>query len=354
VTSSADDNAAADDADSDADTADTMRERADENRVKLWLLLRANRLVVAGVLTLAIFVAFVVVAVAFSPSLAGKVGSSDPIETLFASMITVIVTGATLVVTIGQVVLTQENGPLGDQQERMNDTLTVRDDIAELTGSPAPTDPAALLTAILGAAARRARDLRESVRERGDGDPDVTALREDVDELAAATVGNADTVRDRLDGAEFGSFDVVFAALDFDYGPKTGRAERIAADHDETLSDDERDLLGELKELLSLFGPAREHVKTLYFQWSLIDLSRQILYAAVPALVVAGLMLAVVDAGTFPGRTLGVDHVTLVVGGAFAVTLLPFSLFVSYVLRILTIAKRTLAIGPLVLRDSDE
>ena len=36
-----------------ADTADTMRERAGENRAKLWLLLRANRLVVAGVLTLA-------------------------------------------------------------------------------------------------------------------------------------------------------------------------------------------------------------------------------------------------------------------------------------------------------------
>ncbi|TKX52367.1 hypothetical protein EXE45_19495, partial [Halorubrum sp. SP9] len=51
----------------------------------------------------------------------------------------------------------------------------------------------------------------------------------------------------------------------------------------------------------------------------LIDLSRLILYAAVPALVVAGLMVTVVDAGTFPGSTLGVAHVTLAVGGAFAV-----------------------------------
>ncbi|MFO8115433.1 MAG: hypothetical protein R6U01_08755 [Halorubrum sp.] len=354
VTSSTDDDDDAGDADSDADTADTMRERAGENRVKLWLLLRANRLVVAGVLTLAVFVAFVVVAVAFSPSLAGKVGSSDPIETLFASMITVIVTGATLVVTIGQVVLTQETGPLGEQQERMDGTLGVRDSMSELIGSPTPTDPAAFLDAILGATSRRAEELRKSVCKRGGDGPDETALREDVDDLAEGVIENADTVRDQLDGAEFGSFDVVFAALNFDYSPKIGRTERIAADHDAALSDDERDLLGELKELLSLFGPAREHVKTLYFQWSLIDLSRQILYAAVPALVVAGLMLAVVDAGTFPGRTLGVDHVTLVVGAAFAVTLLPFSLFVSYVLRILTIAKRTLAIGPLVLRDSDE
>nr|WP_241686227.1 hypothetical protein [Halorubrum amylolyticum] len=330
-----------------------MRERAGESRVKLWLLLRANRLVVAGVLTLAVFVAFVAAAAALSPSLAVKVGSKDPIETLFASMITAIVTGATLVVTIGQLVLTQENGPLGDQRKRMDDTLAVRDSIAELTGSPAPTDPAAFLDAVLAAASERARALRESVREGAHSDegPNRAALREDIEELTGGVVGNADTVRGRLDGAEFGSFDVVFAALGFDYGPKIGRIERIADDHGDALTDAERDLLGGLQESLSLFAPAREHVKTLYFQWALIDLSRLILYAAVPALVVAGLMLAVVDAGTFPGRTLGIDHVTLVVGGAFAVTLLPFSLFVSYVLRVLTLAKRTLAIGPLVLRD---
>jgi hypothetical protein len=41
-----------------------------------------------------------------------------------------------------------------------------------------------------------------------------------------------------------------------------------------------------------------------------------------------------------------------VVGGAFTITLVPFLLFVSYLLRILTVAKRTLAIGPLILRES--
>ncbi|SDF39315.1 hypothetical protein SAMN04488067_10445 [Halorubrum xinjiangense] len=346
--------ASGDAAESDTDTADTMRERAGENRAKLWLLLRADRLVVVAVLTLAIFVVFVAVAVGLSPSLAEKVGASDPIETLFASMITAIVTGATLVVTIGQLVLTGENGPLGDQQERMDATLAVRDDIAALTGAPTPTDPAAFLDAILGAAAERAEELRDSVNDRGAGGDrsDRAALREDVDDLAEGVIENATAVRGQLDGAEFGSFDVVFAALNFDYGPKMAGVERLVADHDEALTDDERDRLGELTESLSLFGPAREHVKTLYFQWALIDLSRLILYAAVPALLVAGLALSVVDAGTFPGRTLGVDHVTLVVAGAFAVTLLPFSLFVSYLLRVLTLAKRTLAIGPLVLRDS--
>jgi len=276
-----------------------MRVRADENRAKLWLLLRANRLLVAGLVTVVVFVAFVAIETALSPSLAVKTEAKDPIETLFSAMITAIVTGATLVVTIGQLVLTQENGPLGDQQERMNSTLAVRDSVAELTGSPAPTDPAEFLDALLGAASRRARGLRESVRKHHADSPNAP-LWDDVDDLTAGVVENADTVRDRLDGAEFGSFDVVFASLDFNYSRKIGRIERIADDHDEALTDGERDLLMELKESLSLFGPVREHVKTLYFQWVLIDLSRLILYAAVPALIVASAMVAIVDVGTFP------------------------------------------------------
>lgn len=92
--------------------------------------------------------------------------------------------------------------------------------------------------------------------------------------------------------------------------------------------------------------------KTLYFQWELIGFSQWTLYTAVPALIVAGVMLGVVDAGTFPGETVGVANVVWVAGGAFAVTLVPFLLFVSYLLRILTVAKRTLAIGPPILRES--
>ena len=340
-------------ADRGADTADTMRGRAGESRLKLWVLLRANRLVVAGGVTVVVFVAFVAVASGLSPSLATKAGASDPVETLFAAMITAIVTGATLVVTIGQLVLTQENGPLGDQRERMNDSMEVRQSVASVIGAPAPTDPAAFLAALLGAASTRATALRESVHDRTASEGTADTLRADTDALTDSVAGDADEVQSQLEDTQFGSFDVVFAALNFEYGRKLARLERLADDHGERLTDRERDLLDDLRESLTLFPPAREHVKTLYFQWALIDLSRLILYAAVPALVVAGLMVAVVDAGTFPGQTLGIDHLTVAVGGAFAVVLLPFSLFVAYVFRILTLAKRTLAIGPLVLRDTE-
>ncbi|WP_408960071.1 hypothetical protein [Natrinema sp. 74] len=324
-----------------------MRERAGESRIKLWLLLRANRLQVTAVLALAVFATFVAAVTLLPQPLIPQLRTGDTIETMFSTMIGAIITGTTLVVTIGQLVLSQENGPLGEQRDRMENAMDFRDFTEELIGSPSPADPSTFLRQLVTVAQQRAETLRSGV-----ADNDNDKLREEVDEFTDSLVGNADFVREQLEGATFGSFDVLFAALNFNYGWKIFQVERIANEFEDELSADERDLLDDLKTALSLFGPAREHVKTLYFEWALVSLSQMILYAAVPALVVAGIMLTVVDGGTFPGATFGVPNMTWAIGLAFTITLLPFLLFTAYVLRIVTIAKRTLAIEPLILRNS--
>ncbi|QLG51193.1 hypothetical protein [Natrinema halophilum] len=324
-----------------------MRERAGESRLKIWLLLAANRLQVTAVLALAVLVSFVA-AVTFLPEpLIPQLRTGDTIETMFSTMITAIVTGTTLVVTIGQLVLSQENGPLGEQRARMENAMDFRDFTEELIGTPSPADPSSFLHQIVGVTQLRAETLQESISEN-----ETDELREEVDEFTDSLVGNAELVQDQLEGASFGSFDVLFAALNFNYGWKIFQVERIIDEYEDDLSDEELAHLDDLKTALSLFGPAREHVKTLYFEWALVSLSQLILYASVPALVVSGIMLTVVDAGTFPGSTFSVTNMTWAIGLAFTITLVPFLLFTSYVLRIVTIAKRTLAIEPLILRDS--
>jgi hypothetical protein len=138
-------------------TADTMRARADDNGPALWLLMRADRLLVAGGLTLVAFVGFVVAVDAIVPSFVARVESSDPIETTFSTMIAVVVTGTTLVVTIGQFVLTQENGPLGDQRGHMDGAMTFRQDAETVLGAPVPADPSAFLGDLIAATADRSR-----------------------------------------------------------------------------------------------------------------------------------------------------------------------------------------------------
>ena len=66
-------------------------------------------------------------------------------------------------------------------------------------------------------------------------------------------------------------------------------------------------------------------------------------------------MMLVFDASQLFGTQLfGTDVAYLVISGLYVLTLAPFAIVLAYVLRILTIMKRTLAIGPFVLRETDQ
>ncbi|WP_324663322.1 hypothetical protein [Haloarcula sediminis] len=333
--------------DDDIGTANTMRGRADAPGLRLRVLLELNRLVFTAVLVVVVFVAFSVAVTVLPPAFATVIRSGDVIDTLFSAMITAIVTGSTLVVSIGQLVISQEDGPLGDQRRRMSDTLDFREYTDELLGGTTPADPSAFLRSIVDLTAERTRRLREGLLDNGD-----EQLRTEAEEFTESVIRNAMEVSAQLEGASFGTFDVLSAALNFNYSWKLYQVDRISNAHADALDGTDRERLQELKTVLAMFGPAREHIKTLYFQWELITFSQLTLYTAVPALVVAGVMMVSVDATTVTGHTLGVDNLTWLVGAAFAFTLTPFLLFVAYLLRILTVAKRTLAIGPLILRES--
>lgn len=336
-----------DEIDVDIRTANTMSERANQNRVVLWLLFGANRLYITAMLVVAIFVGFVIAVEVLGPPFQSQIMSGDTIETLFSTMIGAIITGATLVVTISQLVLGQENGPLGEQRARMENSMDYRSYTRDLIDRPLPADPAAFLQQIITASERRANALRNAIAGNDDDE-----LRAEVDEFTDSLTGNAEEVKEQLEGGTFGSFDVMSAALNYNYSWKIFQVERLAYEHDDSLSEEDKAILSELKTALSMFGPAREHIRTLYLEWILITLSKQILYAAIPALGVAGVMVAIVGASTFPGSTVGIANVTWVVGGAFALTLLPFLLFASYMWQIITVTQRTLAIEPLILRES--
>ena len=324
----------------------TLTNRIDMGGFSEWFLLDGNRLAAAALVGGGIFTVFILVSTVAFPSLQSTLQSADTVETMFSTMIGTVVTGTTLVVTISQLVISQENGPLGDQRQRMSDAMDFRTYATELFEEAPEADPAEFLGQLLEVNKRRADTLEE---ELADGDAD-SEMREEVGQLLDSLRNNADTALDKLQDAQFGTFGVLNAALDYNYSWKIYQIERLTDEFEDSLDDDQQEAFQQLETALTMFGPAREHIKTLYFQWELIDLSRYILYAAVPALTVAGTMLAFVGSKTLPGLTLGVPNVTWVVGAAFTATLAPFLIFMTYILRIVVVAKHTLAIGPFVLR----
>ncbi|WP_224448872.1 hypothetical protein [Haloprofundus salilacus] len=332
----------------DSSPKDTMRGRVEESRWKLWFLMNANRWVVAGIVAFGIFATLVLLGYAQLAPIRRVISNYNALWWLFSPMVNSVVTGVTLVVTFNQLVLSQELGPLGDQRGRMSGSLDFREDVeAYVDGNIMPPDPASFLETLLDGLQTHANDLGDAVSDERDEE-----AKENIRDFVESLTNNATAVGEQLNEAQFGTFDVLFAALNFNYSWKIYEARQLEQSYDD-LTDETHEALADVIDVLKFFGPAREHFKTLYFQWELVNLSRVLLYAALPALVVTVSMMLYVDPTQFPGRTLGVDNLVWIVSAATTVTLAPFLLLLSYILRIATVAKRTLAIGPFILRETD-
>lgn len=323
------------------DTADRMRKRVSGSRIGLWLRLEANRWVVAAIPLFSVFAFLAVVGLVRPPLLDAPL---EHVGDIFETYVGAIVTAVTLVVAINQLVISQELGTLSDQRDRMDGALAFRSAVeTTLDRETVPTDPAAFLGLLVAESRRAGESLERAIDPDG---PDG-----DVHEYAHELIENAEAVEARLDGATFGSYEVVGAALDFNYSRKLHDARRFNAERDDDRTEEVAQSLDRLVDVLELFGPAREHVKTLYFQWELIDLSRALLYSAIPTLAVMLAMVLYFDPDAAAGSVLGVESTVWLAAAAFTVGLLPFALLTSYILRIATVTKRTLSIGPFVLRE---
>lgn len=332
---------------SDSKPSNRMRERVGDRRsqLRLYVQLNMNRLVLTLWVSLVFFITILVLTVFDGTPVRTVMRTSDPVETLFQGYLTAIITGVTLVVTISQLVLSQELGPLGDQRDRMEGSMAFRRDVEDFFDATPPPEPSAFLQALVDMSAENAETLRETL---DDNEASTENLNDFIDEL----VENAEVVSDDLENAQFGKYQVVKSALDYNYSWKIYEARRLQRNSRDTLDDEGMDAFDDLIRVLTFFGPAREHMKTLFFEWELVDLSRKLLYVSIPALTIAVVMLVVVDPSTLPGLTFGVDNMNWIVVAAATVCSTPFFLLATYIVRLTTIARRTLAIGPFILRES--
>ncbi|WP_324758881.1 hypothetical protein [Haloarcula montana] len=335
-------------ADDEAD--ERFRERGDERSSVLWFVLDADRWLVSGLFSALVLVGIVTIGILHPTPAQTLLTRGDSVETLYQALVTATITGVTLVLTLSQLVLSQELGAVGDQRERMEGSLSFREDVADAVGAAAsPAEPSAFLRSLVRATAEQAHAIEDAA--------DEESLDPELDELLStyldSVIGNAESVASQLEGAAFGEFDVVRAALNYNYSWKLYAGRRIRETYAGALPEAVDDELAELVETLELFGPAREHFKTLYFQWELSTLSRTLLYVAVPALGVAISALLFLDPQDITGTTLGIADSLLLVAVTTTVALLPFTILLAYILRIVTVTKRTLSIGPFILRETD-
>ncbi|ADJ14662.1 hypothetical protein [Halalkalicoccus jeotgali] len=325
--------------------ADTMRERTDESTLKIWFLVTANRWLVTGLLSLSMVAIFVGLYFLGPTNLPGVMGASS-VGNVFGSVIIAVVTGVSLILAIAQLVLSEQMGPLGEKQAEMRDQIEFRGEVEDrIDAAVGPATPSAFLSALIEAVDRQARALRESV-----ADDDVTELYEYADSL----LEHGEEVSDQLESTEFGSFEVILPVLNYNYSWKIVAGRTLAARYADSIGDDTERHLEKLIESLRFFAPAREYFKMLYFQWEINNIARGVLYASIPSLAIAAYMILAFDATLITGSTLGLPNRYLAVGLLYSLALLPFTVVLAYILRIVTVTKRTLALGPFILRETKQ
>ena len=328
----------------DATSGSTMQERGTSSRIRLWVLMEADRWQLTTVLTGSVALGVVAAGVAV-PEMFREVVTEDPlIGELFVGFVTTTITAVTLIVSIGQLVLSQELGAVGDQKERMDASISFQQTVESyLPQAVSPAEPSSFMQVIVIEINTKATALAESLAN-------STGETDELESFLHTLVSDTDSIATSLSGTEFGTFDMISAALNFAYSSYLHRGRELHATYEPALDDTEAELFEDLLSVLTLFAPAREHFKTLYFQWELINLSRSIMYVALPSLVTGIWIGLFLNPERVTGTLLGVDALVLVIAIAVAIVILPFVLLLSHMFRITTVAKRTLAMGPFILR----
>ena len=327
---------------------ESMVERMGESRVRFWFLLDGDRWVITSLLTVSLFVILVIFGTIGPSSFRTVMSSTNQVGIAFQAFIASLITGVTLVVTIGQLVLSDELGSLKTKREQMDETINFRYDVDSIFGTIGPPDPETFLRNLIQKSKERAETLEEDLTENSNNE-----LREQVTEFVTALVKNANEVEDQLEDVEFGEFNLLRTAMNYNHSWKLYGVLWLKSEYKDSLDDEEERMFDDLIDVLMIFGPLREYFKSLYFQWELVRLIRSILITAFPALAVAIATLLFLAPTSFPGVTFGVANIIWVVSASSAITIIPFFVLTSIVLRIATIAKRTSAIGPFIVHESD-
>ncbi|WP_435179263.1 hypothetical protein [Halorussus sp. AFM4] len=311
-------------------------------RAELWLLVDAHRWAVVGLLAAAVFATVVVAVVLAPPSAREYLVGGTSIAKGYVELQTIDVTVITIVLSINQLVLSPELGTVGQQRSRLDDVLDNRTETQELADAPsAPNDPAQYLQLLVAATRRRAEQLRETVAEHGDA-----TVRRDVDRSVDEVVRKADRVAASLENREFGTVELVGAAMHFTTAEEMRAMRDLRRRHEASLSADGAAAFDRLLEVLKLYTVAREYFRALYVQWEFINFSRAILYLGLPAVVVAHLSIGFIGSKAFSGTLLGLPTLFLYETASFTVVLVPVIVVISYAARLSMLAKAGIFVSP--------
>jgi hypothetical protein len=308
-----------------------------------FVFISGNRLLIAAGLLVILYGLLVSVDVLVAGIDQEQVG---PLFYLFGALVGGNFTLITVVLSISQLVISRQLGSPGELRERIKGTNAYREAIEEtMDVEVAPVTPTEFLHMLHRSSADIVSRIHEEI-DRVDGDP-----RDDVMELTDELDRQIDAVITSVADPDVSVFGALAVTLSTNHGESIYQFRQLRAKHGDTYPPEIVDALDDLVVRLKQIDVARQYLKTVYVQQELSSLSRNLLYVGVPAVLVPVLVLRTfaVGFGVFSPEIL-----FTFVPVAVTIAAAPLAVLFAYVLRLSSVAERTIAITPFTLASTEE
>ncbi|MFC7197524.1 hypothetical protein ACFQL4_27595 [Halosimplex aquaticum] len=188
--------------------------------------------------------------------------------------------------------------------------------------------------------------------QRATDECDDEEFSEQIDALAEEIVDEAKAAAETLDGARFGTFNVLSAGLHYDYSWQLNTARRIRNRYEGEIDEETADALQNLIDTLKFFATGREYFQSLYYKREVARLSSNLLFVSLPVIVLISYLLLALDANIIPIFRIGpLTSLPVFVLLVYTLSLAPYVVLTAYVIRVAAITLRTLAAGPFLVRQ---
>ncbi len=318
-------------------TASSVREKeAIWEHVVDWVVLEGDRKVVAGCLV-AVTVGFFATLIFFDIL---AVGPDSFAASIFGSGLTAgVVTVVTIALSINQLILSRVFGSITQLTGRLDGAREFRQKVEALAEVPSsPNDPADFLSMVARTLSDRASGLL-ALGESTDWNPssEITSTLHDFVEYG-------ESIDDKVE-SNARVTDVLGILLGPEYAINMTAVHHLQNKYTDSLPEEALTELQAIDELFKSIAVIRQFYKTIAIQQDFANLSRQLVYSGVMALVTVISLTFIYQTNAV---TIPVTILPVVVSLGIGIIVSPLALFVTYILRAATIARHTVSVGPFV------
>lgn len=318
----------------------------DDGRIRLlrWLLLEGNRYAVTGALLTVTFGSILAIGTAWTFEMNQLLTETQAVQMVLRGFLNGIILLVSVVVSINSIVLSYDINPIDAQENRIQGMMDFQQRVGRVTGAEVtPTSPNRFLEVMAETIQLEANEL---VAEAEGSDEQFAA---DIRAYLEQITGTTEYLDDSVSEIGGGKFSVLWLGLETDYGPVINQSHQLIAVGGPDLSDSGAAHLERLVEALELFATGREYFKTLYYTLEISELSRTLLFVSLPAILMTASTILAIDGDLVPEIWLfGLPPLMSFVALSIVVSLAPFIVLTSYMLRVATVSQRTAGAGPFV------